>query len=186
MRGSTTLSGTTTLGSAADLGLEGRGTAPEIEPLGFLLRYNPPQLILHYQQAAAHPELDDRAARGASIGQNLKWWPIDFRQQDLVAKLRNGESIEEWFARRPENVHRCVCAPRVFPSTIAAVGAWQARLAGGSIAMLCVYALDEGIEPRVFVSPRPMESSTQAQQSASVMAHAYISELVEAKASERA
>ena len=137
-------------------------------------------------QAYIESEAAARAARGASIGQNLKWWPVDFRQQDLVAKLRNGESIEEWFARRPENVHRCVCAPRVFPSTIAAVGAWQARLAGGSIAMLCVYPKGEGIEPRVFVSPRPMESSTQAQQSASVMAHAYISELVEAKASERA
>ena len=65
---------TTALGSAADLGLEGHGTAPEIEPLGFLLRYNPPQLILHYQQASrSHtPAGITPAVRGPSALRKLR------------------------------------------------------------------------------------------------------------------
>jgi hypothetical protein len=40
------------LGTAADLGLEGKGSAPEIRPCGFLLKYEPPTLILEYASTA--------------------------------------------------------------------------------------------------------------------------------------
>ena len=38
------------LGTVNALGLEGRGNAPEIMPRGFLLKYDPPTLILEYAQ----------------------------------------------------------------------------------------------------------------------------------------
>ena len=48
----------TPLGSVTALGLEGKGKAPEIKPMGFLLKYDPPTIILEYaatQLTASQP-----------------------------------------------------------------------------------------------------------------------------------
>ena len=55
-----------------------------------------------------------------------------------VAKLGDGEDEADWFRRSPADLRRCLCAARVFPSAVGAVGAWQMRFDGFSAVLISV------------------------------------------------
>lgn len=60
----------TPLGTVTALGLEGRGKAPEIKPMGFLVKYDPPTIILEYAatQMQAQPPQQAQPERRGSKG----------------------------------------------------------------------------------------------------------------------
>ena len=98
----------------------------------------------------------------------------------MVAILREGEDAHSWFQRKPDDLRRCLCAPRVFPHAVSSVEAWKCKVGGGSVALLLVRAAEEVTAPaRVFATPVAAASSTQACKAASVLAHEHILALVE-------
>ncbi len=105
----------------------------------------------------------------------LTWAPVRFREEDRAANLLDGEDLQSWF-RRKRGLHRCVCAPAVYPDTIRSVDAWRGQLDGGHLFMLRV--CDTAGNERLFLSPETAATATAAIRGASRLAHAHILELV--------
>lgn len=107
----------------------------------------------------------------ARPGQPALQWEAVGEDYDHVANLKNGESPAEWF-RRKTHLHRCLCAPSIFPQ-IASVQAWKCAFEDGRAALVRVTSSDGHVA--LFVSPQLAPSNTKAEKSASELAHGHIS-----------
>ena len=105
----------------------------------------------------------------------LRWEPIG-GDRDLVANLKNGESEVEWF-RRKCTLHRCLCAPCIFPE-VQSVRAWRCAFEEGTACLMRVASVADG-SPHLFLSPRLAPSNTKAEQLASSLAQKHILALVQ-------
>ena len=107
-------------------------------------------------------------------GQSLNWKPILVAPSIKRIKLRQGETVDQWFRRDARGVTRCICAPLIY-SAVSSVGLWQTCYNGYSAALISVQ--EASAAPVFFVSVA--ESNTKAMQAASEKAHAHIVALVD-------
>lgn len=127
--------------------------------------------------------------RLTSRGDTILLEPLRRRPEDLAANLKDGEEEPQWFARKPD-MHRCLCAPFIFPEALSSVDAWVGRLQDRSLALVSVRHASDGLHDdvaavegegdcitRLFWS-QPAESTSKAQREASALAHRYILTLV--------
>eukprot|EP00316_Scyphosphaera_apsteinii_P016066 CAMPEP_0119315952 /NCGR_PEP_ID=MMETSP1333-20130426/37882_1 /TAXON_ID=418940 /ORGANISM="Scyphosphaera apsteinii, Strain RCC1455" /LENGTH=381 /DNA_ID=CAMNT_0007321459 /DNA_START=160 /DNA_END=1306 /DNA_ORIENTATION=- len=152
-------------------GAEQDAAAALLAQLGLLTNVQPTRRLSLTAQQEDESNAFALAAMSVAIDQPISWEPLVFRETDMAASLLDGEDAAEWF-RRKTDLYRCLCAPRLFPHTVRSVSAWQSRVEVGAVTLLCVEPTGDGMPARIFTTPIPARSKTQAKKAASALAHA--------------